>query len=397
MENNNNDSKTGRKRQMDEIQSRRDITQKTKILVIFFLVIVFGGGIALYKKKSDISSLNIVLQKDAEQTGKNEFDSLTSEPTSSFSQSMPNEDHLENFDSDEELEDITQELAEEAVAEKIQESDKRYALPNISFSVRGQRVEGEKLTFSINEYDPNITYTLQFGNGRQKQVGRRVVFAYEKAGTFRPTLIASNSSGDRKRMSRTVVISEKEPVKTEEIARQEFSSSTHSTPLDSSPSPAISGDIASLESNIPLGPEKEVVDINQPAIENEEKTVEKNQPAINTTPSSVEEAPLARPLKFAQVMPSFPGGTSAMYGFLNKKLNYPTLAYDNQIEGNVYVQFIVHPDGSLSQHRILKGIGYGCDEEVIRVVKQMPKWVPGKHNGKIVPVEYTLKVNFKFK
>ncbi len=97
---------------------------------------------------------------------------------------------------------------------------------------------------------------------------------------------------------------------------------------------------------------------------------------------------------FVEEMPEFPGGQNAMYSFLSKNLVYPKKAIENDISGKVYVQFVVRKDGALDNIKISKGLGYGCDEEVIRVLKLMPKWKPGKSNGKPVATQFTLPVAF---
>jgi periplasmic protein TonB len=94
-------------------------------------------------------------------------------------------------------------------------------------------------------------------------------------------------------------------------------------------------------------------------------------------------------------MPEFPGGESELYSFLSKNLEYPELAQKNRIEGKIAVRFVVDIDGSISKIEIAKRIGWGCDEEAIRVLKLMPKWKPGKEKGKAVPVYFTLPIMFK--
>ena len=94
-------------------------------------------------------------------------------------------------------------------------------------------------------------------------------------------------------------------------------------------------------------------------------------------------------------MPEFPGGDKALYEFLAKNIKYPAVAKDNGIEGKVYIKFVVNEDGSVSQAQDVRGIGGGCDEEALRVVKDMPKWKAGKQRGKNVKVWYTLPVYFK--
>ena len=94
-------------------------------------------------------------------------------------------------------------------------------------------------------------------------------------------------------------------------------------------------------------------------------------------------------------MPSYPGGDVKMYEYLGKNIKYPQIARESGIQGRVFVNFVVEPDGSVSNVKVLRGIGGGCDEEAIRVVKSMPKWKPGKQRGKAVRVSYTLPVVFK--
>jgi TonB family protein len=91
-------------------------------------------------------------------------------------------------------------------------------------------------------------------------------------------------------------------------------------------------------------------------------------------------------------MPSFPGGEEALFTYLSDSLRYPQEAILQQIEGTVYVSFIVNTDGSLSDITILKGLGAGCDDEAIRLVKSMPNWKPGKNNDKNVRVLFNLPI-----
>lgn len=95
-----------------------------------------------------------------------------------------------------------------------------------------------------------------------------------------------------------------------------------------------------------------------------------------------------------QDSPKFPGGVKAMYEFIAGNLKYPVEAQRNNISGKVFVSFVVRQDGSISDMKILKGIGFGCDEETVRVISQMPKWIPGKQNGKPVNAMFTMPVNF---
>ncbi|MEA3478033.1 MAG: energy transducer TonB [Bacteroidota bacterium] len=93
-------------------------------------------------------------------------------------------------------------------------------------------------------------------------------------------------------------------------------------------------------------------------------------------------------------MPVPPGGLAALYKYLGENIKYPVMAKESGIQGTVYVTFVVERNGSVSDVRVLRGIGGGCDEEAVRVVKNMPKWKAGKQRGKPVRVQYNLPVKF---
>lgn len=94
-------------------------------------------------------------------------------------------------------------------------------------------------------------------------------------------------------------------------------------------------------------------------------------------------------------MPSFPGGEKAMMDYLSKEVRYPEEAREAGIEGTVFVQFVVERDGSIGESKVLRGIGGGCDQEALRVVRSMPKWTPGQQNGKVVRTSFAMPFRFK--
>ncbi|MBL3654719.1 energy transducer TonB [Fulvivirga sediminis] len=94
-------------------------------------------------------------------------------------------------------------------------------------------------------------------------------------------------------------------------------------------------------------------------------------------------------------MPSPVGGESALYEFINKRLRYPGQARRIGVEGTVYLSFVVDKDGNMVDIQIAKGIGAGCDEEVLRIFeKNSPKWNPGKQRGVPVKVKQVIPVKF---
>ena len=114
----------------------------------------------------------------------------------------------------------------------------------------------------------------------------------------------------------------------------------------------------------------------------DEDAIESNNQTIYT---SVEE------------MPSFPGGEASRLKFLQGNTIFPQSAKEKGISGTVYVSFLVESTGKISDIKVLKGIGSGCDEEAIRVVRKMPNWIPGKQAGKPVGVKFTMPIKFSQK
>ena len=91
----------------------------------------------------------------------------------------------------------------------------------------------------------------------------------------------------------------------------------------------------------------------------------------------------------------FPGGIDAFYTYLQANIHYPEQAIQDGVQGKVYVTFIVEKDGSLTDVKVMRGIGDGCDEEAVRVIKASPKWNPGKQNGVVVRQQYTVPIDFE--
>ena len=125
-----------------------------------------------------------------------------------------------------------------------------------------------------------------------------------------------------------------------------------------------------------------------------EESTSKSQ-SSNNTPSSSGTKSINEPLEMADRMPSYPGGTVALQEFLDSRLTYPSEAREHEVEGKVYIRFVVNSDGSLSDFKLLRGIGFGCDEEAMRVAQSLPKWIPGRQGLTRVPVKYTLPIRFK--
>jgi periplasmic protein TonB len=118
---------------------------------------------------------------------------------------------------------------------------------------------------------------------------------------------------------------------------------------------------------------------------------------ISTNAQVVKEETMEEVFIFVEEQPEFPGGEAEMQKFIVKNIIYPALAKEAYITGKVYVEFTVDKDGSITNVVCKKGIGGGCDEEAVRVIKLMPKWKPGKQSGRPIRTKFILPIRFDMK
>ena len=128
-----------------------------------------------------------------------------------------------------------------------------------------------------------------------------------------------------------------------------------------------------------------------------------DEPVTFTLPTAEEIAEMERIKKekeqqvfdMVEQMPKFPGGQSALMQWLSTNMKYPKIAAENGIEGRVYVSFIVRSTGEITDIKIARSVDPSLDEEAIRTISRMPKWIPGKQGGEAVNVRYTMPLTFR--
>lgn len=130
------------------------------------------------------------------------------------------------------------------------------------------------------------------------------------------------------------------------------------------------------------------------------RTVEavRNDIAVGAPPPPAPEPkpePSNKVFEVVEVMPSFPGGPAALQQYLKSNMRYPVVAQENGVQGRVVVSFVVERDGSITDVNVAKSVDPSLDKEATRVVKSMPKWIPGKQNGSAVRVKYNVPVTFR--
>ncbi len=118
------------------------------------------------------------------------------------------------------------------------------------------------------------------------------------------------------------------------------------------------------------------------------------EPTVIEIPALVETIAEDPIFDFPQVYPEFPGGEPALFAYLGSGIRYPAQARDAGVQGTVWVEFLVDKDGSITDVQILRGSGYGMDEEALKAISRMPAWTPGRSGGRPVKVRFRLPVKF---
>lgn len=301
---------------------------------------------------------------------------LVSEDRSKFNfEQVSRFEPAEEFVSDPESSETPAEAPENEVA----------SMNQFRFAIEGDRKAGEEMMFAIQDFDKSIKYRMDFGNGVTKKIGQFVRYTYPLPGKFLVNLIAENEHKATSTYSRFIEVADDK----EEILLASADTESALPLLENegatSSEEGVSADSEAVAVATPLP--VEVPESTEPASAAAEIILEESEP---------EPEAITGPLIFADKMPEFKGGRNALGSFLRKKIRYPQEAIDNKIEGRVYLRFVVEADGSISNPIIVRGIGYGCDQEAIRLAKLMPNWVPGEQKGRKVPVYAEFLVNFKF-
>jgi len=136
------------------------------------------------------------------------------------------------------------------------------------------------------------------------------------------------------------------------------------------------------------------IPVNQ-ALAQESKPVKKTEPVSREISTVQKETPEDDPVfTVVDKMPQFPGGEEARIKYMSGNIKYPEAAKKAGVQGTVYVTFVIGKDGSINDVKVLRGIGSGCDEEAIRVIKGMPFWSPGEQRGQPVKVQFNMPIKF---
>lgn len=181
---------------------------------------------------------------------------------------------------------------------------------------------------------------------------------------------------------------------------------TEPPPLDATPPPPPPPPPQQLRETVKFTPpvvvDKPVEEEQPPPQEKLSETTvgtvtQEGEKEIELPPEPVGDPDEGKIFTIVEEMPSFPGGEAKLFEYLRGNIKYPPVARENGITGRVYVTFVVDREGKIKESKIIRGIGAGCDEEALRVVRNMPDWKVGKQNGRPVQVQYNLPINFTLK
>jgi len=140
----------------------------------------------------------------------------------------------------------------------------------------------------------------------------------------------------------------------------------------------------------------EPVDNNEPEPDDFESMID-NEIEAKTLPVAIETPEpenVEEVVVIAEVMPEPLGGMSSFYNYVREELKYPRKARNLDIQGKVFVQFVIDKQGNITEVMAIKGIGGGCDEEAVRVIQKAPGWAPGKQRGIPVNVRMVMPITF---
>jgi TonB family protein len=128
----------------------------------------------------------------------------------------------------------------------------------------------------------------------------------------------------------------------------------------------------------------------------------KNVPSQQTTsdviPTDETESPLNDTIYYdVELMPQYYGGIDSLMRYLGAHIKYPTWEYEHNIQGTIYITFVVSSEGKIKEPKISKTVAESknFDAEVLRVISAMPDWIPGEHEGKKVDVSFKLPITFR--
>lgn len=268
----------------------------------------------------------------------------------------------------------------------------------LALILKGRLQSQQRIIFAVSGFRDQHSYTLDFGDGYRQEIRRQAAYMYAKPGYYQVKLTMTTALGQIKQRVRTIHIqspttragnpTQQQPSTlviadfNEELDEVMEDANSYSQDATASFIPSAIEENNQTELIGPPKPDSLFSHQGNPEIG--------DQPRSEAKPFAVTDEPYIMP----EVAPEFPFGSSEMKNFLDANIVYPELATDLHVEGTVVARFVVDREGNISDVTILKGIGYGCDREVKRVIRKMPNWKPGEIDGQKVNSYFVLPVKF---
>ena len=272
-------------------------------------------------------------------------------------------------------------------------------LPVFFVDIEGERSAGAILSMTIEDYDPSIVYTLLTGNGDRVRLRKETTYTYQYGGDYLLRLYASKQS------FRTSVYT-----KRMEIAGPSAPETTDDTSIaeanDTPSLPELAENLRmSLDSQrqdsgreiLLASASNDAIPFNDLSFEVEDDAIPRDVPTAEEVSgnNNAQTVDFDKPMFVVDQMPAYPGGIKAMSRYFRKNFRYPNDAREAEVDGQVFVRFVVQADGSLTDINVFRGLGQGCDEEAIRLVRNMPSWEPGLYQGREVAVYKEIPITFQ--
>ncbi|RMG54922.1 MAG: TonB family protein [Bacteroidetes bacterium] len=395
---------------LDKIQAREARRRRNQWLLVFAALLLIGGGMGWFYLQGLERTPKAWRTFAFEELDAAQVAQLFADDSSGFLVSIPELgwDTVRSVQQYERLADLVDLIHTARLETSIDTlrvgQDSIHKTPEAQLAgytveVKGERRAGQEMIFSIEDYDPAIRYTLDFGNGVRRRVGPVTRYTYPLAGYFTLKLIATSEAQGSSIYTKRYVIAD-------EQARPELADASRQKPAR--PSQPLSNSAFDLpqfnepaELTTPRSAEGDTAQRQQVTIVDlgggSSTAHARLAPPKPSLQEKGPEAPLRidKPLVYSDVMPEYPGGQSAINRFIHKRIKYPLEALERKVEGRVVVQFVVNADGTLSDIKVVQGIGAGCDEEALRVVRSMGRWKPGEFKGQKVPVYQSIPIVFR--
>lgn len=296
-------------------------------------------------------------------------------------------------------------------------------MPILRLDISGARKVNEQLRFTIEDYDQNFEYLLSYGGENPARNDAISVISYSRPGTYLIRLIATDRDdpaiqavytkrivirpqSDRQPKFAEINTKEKYPFNPALSPQQSEKPGVEVSDIDDAfgPPTQIVEPLPVIEEDDGFGPvdegaEDEAGYSTDVLVEDKaDKEPAEKKAVVAVEIDENDDAGSTKrdgPYVTADVMPQFPGGSRAMTKYFSQNYDYPKVARQMGIEGTVIMRFIVQPDGTLSDFHVIKGVKGGCSEEALRLIKNMPRWTPGRHEGEAIPVYKVVPVHFK--